>query len=71
METDNIVLELLRAIRGDIGRIKDDMGALKVEMTAVRQHLAGVITLQEHDHGDIAALKVRLEPIERRLELAD
>ena len=71
METDNIVLQLLRAIRGDIGRIKDDMGALKVEMTAVRQHLAGVITLQEHDHGDIAALKVRLEPIERRLELAD
>ena len=71
METDNIVLELLRAIRGDIGRIEDDMGALKVEMTAVRQHLAGVITLQEHDHGDIAALKVRLEPIERRLELAD
>jgi hypothetical protein len=71
METDNIVLELLRAIRGDIGRIKDDMGALKVEMTAVRQHLAGVITLQEHDHGDIAALKVRLERIERRLELAD
>ena len=71
METDNIVLELLRAIRGDIGRIEDDMGALKVEMTAVRQHLAGVITLQEHDHGDIAALKVRLERIERRLELAD
>jgi hypothetical protein len=71
METDNIVLELLRAIRGDIGRIKDDMGALKVEMTAVRQHLAGVITLQEHDHGDIASLKVRLERIERRLELAD
>ena len=70
-ETDNIVLELLRAIRGDIGRIEDDMGALKVEMTAVRQHLAGVITLQEHEHGDIAALKVRLEPIERRLELAD
>lgn len=71
METDNIVLELLRAIRGDIGRIKDDMGALKVEMTAVRQHLAGVITLQEYDHGDIAALKVRPERIERRLELAD
>ena len=71
METDNIVLELLRAIRGDVGRIKDDMGALKVEMTAVRQHLAGVITLQEHDHGDIASLKVRLERIERRLELAD
>jgi hypothetical protein len=71
METDNIVLELLRAIRGDISRIKDDMGALKVEMTAVRQHLAGVITLQEDDHGEIAPLKVRLERIERRLELAD
>jgi hypothetical protein len=29
------------------------------------------MTIQEHDHGDLAAIKVRLEPIEKRLELAD
>jgi tetrahydromethanopterin S-methyltransferase subunit G len=40
-------------------------------MTAMRQHLSGVVTLQEHDHGDIAAIKHRLDRIERRLELAE
>ena len=71
VEPADIMLEHLRAIRGDIAGIKDDMRALKAEMTAIRQHLAGVITLQEHDHGDIAALKVRVERIERRLDLVD
>jgi hypothetical protein len=65
------MVEHLRAIRGDIAGIKDDMRGLRVEMTAMRQHLAGVVTLQEHDHTDMAALKARVERIERRLELAD
>jgi len=68
---DNIVLDHLRAIRGDISGIKDDMRGLRAEMTAIRQHLSGIVTLQEHDHGDIAAMKVRLDRIERRLELVD
>jgi len=44
---------------------------MSAEMTAIRQHLAGVVTIQEHDHTDIAAIKVRLDRIEKRLELAD
>jgi len=40
-------------------------------MTSMRQHMAGVVTLQELDHTDIASLKVRLDRIERRLELVD
>ncbi|TDR88237.1 hypothetical protein [Enterovirga rhinocerotis] len=71
MATDNIVLEHLSAIRGDIAMIKDDMRGLKAEMTSIRQHIAAVMTLQEHDHTDIAMIKVRLDRIERRLELAD
>jgi tetrahydromethanopterin S-methyltransferase subunit G len=49
----------------------DWMQTLSVEMTAIRQHLAGVVTIQEHDHTDISAIKVRLDRIEKRLELAD
>jgi hypothetical protein len=44
---------------------------LSVEMTAIRQHLAGVVTIQEHDQTDISAVKVRLDRIEKRLELAE
>ena len=44
---------------------------MSAEMTAIRQHLSGVVTIQEHDHSDIASLKTRLERIEKRLELVD
>jgi hypothetical protein len=71
VDPDNLMLEHLRAIRTDTGKMADWMQTLSVEMTAIRQHLAGVVTIQEHDHGDIAAIKVRLDRIERRLELAD
>ena len=70
-EPDSIVLEHLWAIRGEMGKMADYMQTLSVVMTAIRQHLAGVITLQDHDHGDIAAIKHRLDRIERRLELAE
>ena len=71
VEPDNLMLEHLRAIRGDMAKMADWMQTMSVEMTAIRQHLAGVVTIQEHDHGDIASIKVRLDRIEKRLELAD
>ena len=71
VEPDNLMLEQLRAIRGDMARMADRMETMSAEMTAIRQHLAGVVTIQEHDHTDIAAIKVRLDRIEKRLELAD
>jgi hypothetical protein len=71
VEPDNLVLEQLRAMRSEMAKMADWMHTLSVEMTAVRQHLAGVVTITEHDHTDIAGIKVRLDRIERRLELAD
>jgi hypothetical protein len=70
-EPENLVLEHLRAIRGEMARMGDWMHTMSVEMTAIRQHLAGVVTIQEHDHGDITAIKGRLDRIERRLDLVD
>jgi ACT domain-containing protein len=70
-EPENLVLEHLRAIRGEMTKMADWMHTMSVEMTAIRQHLAGVVTIQEHDHGDIASIKDRLNRIERRLDLVD
>ena len=70
-EPDNLVLEHLRAMRADMARMADDTHGLRAEMTAMRQHMASVITLQELDHGDIATIKVRLVRIEKRLDLVD
>jgi hypothetical protein len=70
-EPDNLVLDLLRAMRGDMAKMADAMRSLNVEVIAIRQHLAGVLTIQDHDHGEVAAIKDRLDRIERRLELVD
>ena len=70
-EPDNLVLDLLGAMRGDRAKLADAMRSMSVEMTALRQHLAGVLTIQDHDHGKIAAIKDRWDRIERRLELTD
>lgn len=71
VEPENLVLEHLRGIRTEMAKMADWMQTLSVEMTAVRQHLAGVVTIQEHDHTDLAAIKLRLDRIERRLELTE
>jgi len=54
-KVDNLVLEQLRAMRSD----------------SMRLQMAAIVTLQEHDHTDLAAVKTRLDRIERRLELVD
>ena len=69
VEPDNLVLEQLRAIRGEIGKIASEMYAMRVEMSSMRQHLSAVMTLQELDHTEIADIKVRLDRIEKRLDL--
>jgi thiamine phosphate synthase YjbQ (UPF0047 family) len=71
VEPDHLVLEQLRAIRGEISKLVNEMQTMRVEVTAMRQHMAAMMTIQEHDHSDIAGIKNRLERIEKRLELAD
>ncbi|MBA2402190.1 MAG: hypothetical protein H0V72_26545 [Bradyrhizobium sp.] len=71
VEPDSLVLEQLRVIRGDLGKLFSEMQTMRVEMTAMRQHMAGMLTIQEHDHVDIAGIKSRLDRIEKRLELVE
>jgi predicted nucleic acid-binding Zn-ribbon protein len=71
VEPDNLVLEYLREIRGDTAKMSDRINTLSAEMTTVRQYLAGLVTLVEHDHSDIAVIKTRLDRIEKRLDLVE
>jgi hypothetical protein len=71
VEPDNLVLEHLRAIRGDMARMMDRIDTMTAEMSAMRQHMGAMLTIQQHDHGDIASIKVRLDRIDKRLDLVD
>ena len=70
-KVENLLLEHMRAIRSDISRLADDMRVTRSEMTSLRQHMAGISTLQDQGHVDIASIKSRLERIEPRLDLVD
>ena len=63
-EPDNIVLVILRKIDQRTERMAEDLQDLKVRVTAVEEGLAGV-------NRRLDRLDVRVERIERRLELSD
>lgn len=68
---ENLVLEQLRHVRAQNDRILDEIRGLKTEMMSVRHHVRGIELQQDVHHEDIATMKVRLDRIERRLELVD
>ncbi|MEO1066110.1 MAG: hypothetical protein AAFW47_01900 [Pseudomonadota bacterium] len=70
-KVENLILEQLRHIRSDIGRLDNRMDTLAAEMLAMRHEVTGVKTLQDHDHSDIASIKARLDRIETRLDLVE
>ncbi|KRQ03575.1 hypothetical protein [Bradyrhizobium manausense] len=63
-EPDNIVLALLRKIDQRTERMADDLQDLKVPVTATEEGLAGVKRRLDR-------LEIRVDRIERRLELTD
>lgn len=63
-EPDSIVLALLRKIDQRTERMADDLQDLKVRVTAVEEGLAGV-------NRRLDRLEIRVDRIERRLELTD
>ena len=77
-DVDNIVIEHLRAIRGQLGRVEDRVTDLGQRMTGLERVVASSGTSLAHQ-GDAGALQnqridglaARLDRIERRLELKE
>ncbi len=74
--SDNLVLELLRAIRADIGQLSADLRDVKHRLTPLELSVAGmrrdVAGLYEQGAGSSLrsdTLEDRVQRIERRLEL--
>lgn len=76
--SDNLVLELLRAMRSDIGAIRDILTEHGQRLTRIETGLASVRRETAGDAEDIAQLHARLDRmrdeidrIKRRLDIAD
>jgi uncharacterized protein (UPF0335 family) len=67
--TNELMYELLKAIRGDINRLSERLERVEGELRVMRGHMAAIVQSDLNHGSDIAALAVRVDRIERRLEL--
>ncbi len=70
-DTENLVLEHLRAIRATLGEHSNELAGIRLEISAMGQQLAGLTAAVYSGKSELDSLKRRVERIERRLELTD
>lgn len=77
-KVENLILEHLKAIRADIGSLKNDSSEIKSRLTSVESGIAGLRRDSASQYGDIVdthsrydRLVHRIDRIEKRLEIND
>ena len=65
---ENLILEHLRVIRGDVANIKADVGEMKLRLTSVEERLNLVEKGVANVHGDLAIIQVRIDRVGERVE---
>lgn len=70
-DIESLVLEHLRAIRGDLRDIKDRLSNVEIQQSLMGQQLGALTTAFYTSQSRLDKIEARLERIERRLELTD
>ena len=70
-KVEHLILEHLRAMRADMSSIKDEMTGMRGEMIVMRQHMGALLTSQTLQDTEIAPIKIRVDRIEKRLDLVE
>ena len=68
--TNELILEHLKQIQGKLANHDLHFVRIETELRAVKTHLAALVQSDLNRDSDIAALTLRIDRIERRLELA-
>jgi hypothetical protein len=69
--TENLILEHLRAIRNVLSDHGERLNRIELRLSAIEQTLGSLYALSGSDRERLDALTRRVERIERRLELRD
>ena len=69
--TNALIYEVLKAVQADVAQVKERITSIEPTQLAMRSHLAGLVTSELTRDVDLAALRARIDRIERRLELQD
>ena len=68
-ETESLVLEILKRLQAQLSRLEEKVDGLGADLRGVKQHMAAFMTSDAHRDGEMASFKLRLERIERRLDI--
>ncbi|MFP4062275.1 MAG: hypothetical protein ACLFS2_05720 [Halochromatium sp.] len=68
---DNLVLEHLRVIRGELGDVKEHLDRMDLRLSAIEQTIGSLYALSASDRETLQSVIKRVERIERRLELSE
>ena len=69
--TNELIYEVLKNIQARMGNLEDSAREIKTELRALRGHMVAMQTDISNLYAGQAKIELRLERIERRLELAD
>jgi predicted nucleic acid-binding Zn-ribbon protein len=69
--TNELLLEVLKRMQADLGALKDGQKEIRNEIAAVRGHVVAIQTDISNIYTKTATSEVRLDRIERRLEIID
>jgi archaellum component FlaC len=69
--TENLVLEHLRAIRSTLNEHGERLDRIELRLSTIEQTLGGLYALSASDRDTLQGAIKRIERIERRLELSD
>jgi tetrahydromethanopterin S-methyltransferase subunit G len=69
--TENLILEHLRAIRSKLDQHSDEFRNVKLRLSSIETQMANVHSDLAILHGRIDGVEQRLDRIEKRLELTD
>ena len=69
--TNELILEHLKAMRSEMSDMRSRLSSVESEMRAVKGHLAVLVQADLGRDERIAGFEVRLERVERRLEISN
>lgn len=71
MTSDNLILEHLRFIRGELSSVKDDTREIRIRLSNVESSVAGLASTMAAQQARFDRLHDRMGRIETRQELRD
>ncbi|TXH37467.1 MAG: hypothetical protein E6Q98_06635 [Rhodospirillaceae bacterium] len=70
-DVSSLILEHLRAIRGDIADLKHRMDSIEIRMLSLEDHMRGLVSSVFDLQNRVGRMEVDLRQIKRRSDLAD